>query len=664
MRSDVCLVQDTEAVYYATTRKSLIMLQTTLLTCCLMLVTSQHVFINEVPNDESIKPKPMLYPRESLSREIKDLNGLWNFRADVSPSRNEGFVEKWFEAPLAKTGAVIDMPVPSSFNDVTQSRTLRDFVGWVWYDREFYPPAGWKSPNVRVVLRFASAHYNTVVWLNGMSVMTHEGGHLPFEADITDSIVYNQANRITVALNNTLTPTTLPPGSITFQTDTKNYPPGYFVQNVQFDFFNYAGIHRSVQLYTTPSVYISDITVTTDINSDSGVVNYKILYGGTLKESLKSTVVLQDAQGETVAESNSLAGKFTITNAHLWWPYTMSEQPGYLYTLKVSISCASSYDEYHLPVGIRTVSTTNKQFFINEKPFYFHGVGKHEDADIRGKGLDLPLIIKDINLMKWLGANAVRTSHYPYSEEFMDQCDRHGIVVIDESPGVGITKARNMGNVSLVHHLSVMMEMYQRDKNRPSVVMWSVANEPASTIPQAVFYFGSVINFTRSLDPTRMVTFVMGGGSTPSEEKVAQWCDVLCLNNYFSWYTNSGHLEVIELQSNSSFWEWHLLFNKTIMQTEYGADTIPGLHMDPAQMFTEEYQCDMLAGYHKTFDNLRHNFLTGELIWNFADFMTEQSVKRVVGNKKGIFTRQRQPKAAAHLLRRRYQQLSENTVKY
>lgn len=67
-----------------------------------MLVTSQHVFINEVPNDESIKPKPMLYPRESLSREIKDLNGLWNFRADVSPSRNEGFVEKWFEAPLAK----------------------------------------------------------------------------------------------------------------------------------------------------------------------------------------------------------------------------------------------------------------------------------------------------------------------------------------------------------------------------------------------------------------------------------------------------------------------------------------------------------------------------------------------------------------------------------
>ena len=67
-------------------------------------------------------------------------------------------------------------------------------------------------------------------------------------------------------------------------------------------------------------------------------MNYKILYGGTLKESLKSTVVLQDAQGETVAESNSLAGKFTITNAHLWWPYTMSEQPGYLYTLKVSMA--------------------------------------------------------------------------------------------------------------------------------------------------------------------------------------------------------------------------------------------------------------------------------------------------------------------------------------
>ncbi|XP_022085658.1 beta-glucuronidase-like isoform X2 [Acanthaster planci] len=626
------------------------------------MITDNSVFLNSQLPQIRIPPKPMLYPRESETREIKELNGLWKFRADNSPSRNEGFSAKWYLQHLSETGPVIDMPVPSSFNDVTQDRTLRDFVGWVWYDREFFAPIGWRNPDVRVVLRFASAHYNTVVWLNGAQVMTHEGGHLPFEVEITQGVKYMAPNLITVAVNNTLSPTTLPPGSLTFKNDPRNYPPGYFVQNVQFDFFNYAGIHRWVHLYTTPRVHISDITVTTDFEGSTGIMNYTVLIGGLTSHSPAATVELKDPSegGRVVASSKSLSGVFTVSDVKPWWPYTMSNNSAFLYTLRVCVRNGATSDVYRLPVGFRTVSVNNKKLFINNKPFYFHGVNKHEDSDVRGKGLDLPLTIKDINLMKWMGANSLRTSHYPYAEEFLDLCDQHGIVVIDESPGVGIKLESNMGPVSLAHHLEVMMEMYQRDKNRPSVVMWSVANEPDSTLPTAPHYFGTVINFTRSLDPTRLVTFVLGGTSV-EREKVAQWCDVLCLNTYFSWYSDSGHLELVEMQSNTSLWDWHLKFNKTIIQSEYGADTIPGLHMDPPQMFTEDYQCDMMAGYHATFDILRHNFLTGELIWNFADFMTVQSVTRVVGNKKGVFTRHRQPKAAAHLLRRRYLSLAEES---
>uniref|UniRef100_A0AC11EIM6 Uncharacterized protein n=1 Tax=Ovis aries TaxID=9940 RepID=A0AC11EIM6_SHEEP len=166
-------------------------------------------------------------------------------------------------------------------------------------------------------------------------------------------------------------------------------------------------------------------------------------------------------------------------------------------------------DFYTLPVGIRTVAVTESQFLINGKPFYFQGVNKHEDADIRGKGFDWPLLVKDFNLLRWLGANAFRTSsHYPYAEEVLQLCDRYGIVVIDESPGVGIALVESFSNVSLQHHLEVMEEMIRRDKNHPAVVMWSVANEPASFLKPAGYYFKTLIAHTKALDPSRPVTFV------------------------------------------------------------------------------------------------------------------------------------------------------------
>ncbi|XP_072034978.1 beta-glucuronidase-like isoform X2 [Amphiura filiformis] len=601
----------------------------------------------------------MLYAKESESREVKELNGLWNFRADKSSARDEGFTQKWFMQSLAKTGAVIDMPVPCSYNDVTQDRTLRDFVGWAWYDKEFIAPNSWGSTLNRVFLRFESAHYNTVVWVNSKQVVTHEGGHLPFEAEVTSLLNYGQENRITVAVNNTLTPDTLPPGTVTHKSDTKRYPPGYYVQNLQMDFFNYAGIQRPVKLYTTPLVYIDDITINTTISGSTGIIDFSIAH---ISGAVNVTVELFDAANQLIAKYSGTKGKLTVKNAKFWWPYTMSDTPAYLYKMKVNVSSSGVHDIYRLPVGIRTVKTTDKQFLINGQPFYLHGVNKHEDADIRGKGLDLPLVIKDFSLLKWLGANGFRTSHYPYAEEIMDLCDKLGIVVIDESPGVGIKTLENFDNTSLAHHIEVMTEMWRRDKNRPSVVMWSVANEPNSKASVAGPYFKSVIGHVRSLDSTRPVTFVVGGGSQPTTDHAAQYVDVLCINTYYAWYSDPGHLEVITLQANNDLVEWHKEFNKPVIQSEYGADTIPGFHVDPPLMFTEEYQVEFLKNYHAAFDQLRKDFFVGELIWNFADFMTDQSVTRAVGNKKGVFTRQRQPKASAHLLRQRYQSLINDTL--
>ncbi|XP_014833881.1 PREDICTED: beta-glucuronidase [Poecilia mexicana] len=606
----------------------------------------------------------MLFPRESSSRELKELNGLWAFRADRSPNRNQGFESAWYKSRLAETGPVIDMPVPASYNDITQDPTLRDFIGWVWYEREVTVPTRWITDDgLRVVLRVGSAHYYSVVWVNGVKVTEHEGGHLPFEAEIGTLLRKDPTMpcRITIAVNNTLDLHTLPPGTIQYMTDRTRYPAGFFVQNTNFDFFNYAGIHRPVLLYTTPKAYVDDITVVTDFLDDTGLVRYGVSVKGTTSATMK--VTLMDKGGHCIVSSNQASGMLKVPNVNLWWPYLMHENPGYLYSLEVRLKASdassTSEDVYTLPVGIRTVNVSSTQFFINNKPFYFHGVNKHEDADIRGKGLDWPLIVKDFNLMKWLGANSFRTSHYPYAEEILQMCDRHGIVVIDESPGVGIKDIRSFGNASLTHHLAVMDELVRRDKNHPSVVMWSVANEPAAEMPPAENYFKTLIKHTKALDPTRPVTYITD--SNFSRDKGAPFVDVICVNSYFSWYHDPGHVEVIPLQLNTQFEDWYGKYKKPIIQSEYGADVVPGLHNDPPVMFTEEYQKVVLQQYHGVFDQKRKKYVIGELIWNFADFMTTQGITRVVGNKKGIFTRQRQPKAAAFILKERYWRLANET---
>ena len=604
----------------------------------------------------------LLFPKDSPTRLVKNLDGVWHFRADFSENRNAGFDEKWWEKPLSSTGDIIKMPIPSSFNDITQDAKLRDFVGWVWYERNFWMPSFWLESKQRIFLLLESAHYNTVVWVNGKEVMTHEGGHLPFQAEVGDLLVKGKPNRVTVAVNNTLTPNTLPCGSVEYMYGPR-YPPGYFVQNLQFDFTNYAGIDRPVKLYSTPMTYVDDITVRSTLNDDgSANVDVDLHISGSSTKTGFSVTLGEATQSGTVSTNGNTSVTLKLTNPNLWWPWTMSNNSGALYPLQVNVTeDGVNIDDYRLAVGIRTVKVTDTEFLINGKPFYFHGVGKHEDADVRGRGFDYPLTLKDINLMKWMGVNAFRTSVYPYAEELLELCDQEGIVVISETPAVGLGE-QNLVNKTLQLHLEMMTELFQRDKNRPSVVMWSLANEPDSSIKKAEPYFETLTNRARELDPTRPITF--NTDHDFSNDVVAQYVDVISLNRYYGWYSDSGHPEVVPYQLSYDLDNWYQVRKKPIMISEYGAGTIDGFHKDPSTMFTEDYQVDLLTAYFPILDKYRKTFLIGELVWTFADFQTDQSSRRVDGNKKGLFTRQRQPKEAAKVVRQRYLSLAKEPNLY
>ena len=577
----------------------------------------------------------MLYPIENEVRQVKNLSGIWRFRCEKK--FEQGFMEKWYEKPLEN---FTEMPVPASYNDITVDRNIRDHVGWVWYERDFVVPVVWK--NQRLVLRFGSVTHHAVVYINGIEVARHKGGFLPFEFEIHNEWLCDN-NRLTVAVSNILDNTCLPFGYIK-EPDNDLLPEDIKIQEYTFDFFNYSGIHRPVKLYITPKKYIKDITVTTDINNTTGIVNYEIETVGD--ENIK--IELYDEENNLVAESNEKCGILKVNDAHFW-----NVRAAYLYKLDIKFN----EDHYTLPIGIRTIKVTDKEILLNNKPVYLKGFGKHEDSDIKGKGLDDAINVRDFELLKWIGANSFRTSHYPYSEELMQMADRQGFLVIDEVPAVGmhflpktVFTEGMVDDETLKHHKDVIKDLYERDKNHPSVIMWSIANEACTWEEASVKYFEELTDLIRSLDATRPVTNVMF--EMADTDKVSHLCDVICINRYHSWYYNLARIETIYKGMKKDLDSWYKKLKKPVIITEYGVDTIAGMHKLPEAIFSEEYQIEFYKENHRAFDEC--DFVVGEHPWAFADFMTSFGLKRFDGNKKGIFTRQRQPKSVAKLFKERW----------
>jgi beta-glucuronidase len=201
-------------------------------------------------------------------------------------------------------------------------------------------------------------------------------------------------------------------------------------------------------------------------------------------------------------------------------------------------------------------------------------------------------------------------------------------------------------------HARDIRELISRDKNHPSVVMWSIANEPASSEEGSRQYFEPLATLTRELDSSRPVAFANQGWATPETDQITDLFDVVCLNRYFGWYETIGDLKLAEIDLETELQGWEDKYNKPIIMTEYGADTIAGLHTVQSLPWSEEFQVDILEMYHRVFDRIES--MAGEHVWNFADFQTKLGTGRVDGNKKGVFERDRRPKAAAHSLRRRW----------
>ena len=557
----------------------------------------------------------MLYPKSNQFRDVYSLNGIWTFQV----------VEDDFSPIASLKGA--PMAVPASYNDLITDKTIKNHEGKVAFERTFALPV---RDNTVYRLRIGATSHKCDVYVNGEKIGVGINGFFPIDLPLEN---LQEENRLTVVIDNRLDSTTLPPGE---------FKDGR--QVIHHDFYNFTGIHRDVLVYTLPQKHIEDIFIQTAVGGD-----YSAIAVDVQGEYSKIEYIVKDMDGNEVVRSKT--SQFNVENPVLW----DTENP-YLYSLTVK----TDTDCYTETFGIRKVEVKGRQVLLNDKPVYFKGFGLHEDFHLLGKGASSAVNIRNFECLKWINANSIRTSHYPYSEEIMDLADRYGFMVIDEVPAVGMNRfglGDMFGEDNMVNsqtkaiHKKLIRQLYERDKNHPCVVAFSLANEPNASEDGALEYLTDVFSYAREFIDLPLV-FV--NCTEVKSEKCCHLSDFLLINRYYGWYYHHhGEVEDVDKYLRAELEAYAQKYDKPILFSEFGADTIEGNHALPSETFSEEFQMELIEEHCKLFDSL--DYVIGEHVWAFADFKTKQGLTRVRGNRKGVFTRERQPKMVAHWLKKRWQ---------
>jgi len=552
------------------------------------------------------------------------LNGFWDFKIDPEDrGEDEGFPEG-FERDYV-------LAVPASWNE--QVPSLMNYMGVAWYARRFRIPERFDS--LRAWLVFNGVNYRARVWLNGHLLGEHEGGFTSFRLEAP--VEYESENLLVVKVDNRLAPDTIPPGR-----GLHGFEGPYF------DFFHYGGIHRPVHLEFTGNSWVEELSVNTSFRGD---LRIKVYTRGREPERVVARL-LDEGKVIYVKELEKSGGFYSaeelLRGVEPWDIYR-----GRLYRLEVDVYSEELSDSVYEDIGFRTFEVEGEKLLLNGREIRLRGFGRHQDFPVFGRYLPEPVIVRDYAMMKRLNANSFRTSHYPYSGEDLDYADMMGFLVILEAPLVGLRREHFTNRDFLEKCKRVIREMIRDHRNRPSVVMYSIANEPQSWFDEARPFMEELVRTVRELDPTRPITYTSHAHMLGRRDKALDLVDVVSLHFYYGWYSFHGDLDQALKRAERDLEDIHRAYSgKPIIVTEFGAGAVAGLHSDPPEMWTEEYQADFLSRYTDLFAS--KDYVKGVHVWNLVDFKTPQSHWRIVLNRKGVLTRTRQPKMAARVVAEKF----------
>ena len=442
----------------------------------------------------------------SASERYLSLNGIWKFNYAPVPEERpvefyqESFdVSAWEEIPVPSNWEVqgfgtpiyLNHPYAFSYGTTPHPPDIPDGDNPVGsYKRTFELPDAWAGE--QVILHFGAVKSAFYLWVNGEQIGYSQGSKLPAEFDVSAAV---RSGVNTVAI------------------EVYRWSDGSYLECQ--DFWRISGVERDVYLYTQPEAHLDDFHLVADLDSSfaNGRLAVDVFWTRSGKKSKEFVRPRLMRNGDEVEkgrwESREFEGgtrfELTVPNVAAW-----SAETPHLYDLELEVVDRKGqiFEAAMTHIGFRNVRIKGGQLLVNGEPILIKGVNRHEHNYRTGHVLTREDMLQDIAIMKAHNINAVRTSHYPNHPDWYALCDKYGLYVYDEanieSHGIGYRLDRTLGNNPnwLNAHMDRMQRMVERDRNHPSIIIWSMGNEAGNG-----YNFYNMYLWTRSEDPTRYVAY-------------------------------------------------------------------------------------------------------------------------------------------------------------
>ena len=577
---------------------------------------------------------------QAQQRVVYTINDGWKF-AKGSP----------FEAQLTgcDDSSWETVNIPHTWNDKdADDETPGFYRGPVWYRKQLFIDKSQEGR--RAVIYFEGANQEVRFYLNGQFVGEHKGGYTRFCFDITPHLRYGQENLFAIYVNNVYNPN-IPPLSADFTFF------GGIYRDVYLQFMN--PVHIATNDYASSGVYIR----TPEVNNSAASVEITTLLTNDMPQPTEIRVenIICDADGKEVkktqAEVKLAAGetktdiskKIKIDSPRLW---DIDDPYRYMvYTRILDKRKGTLLDEVVNPLGLRWFKfDSEKGFFLNGKGRKLIGTARHQDYFQKGNALRDELHVQDVLLLKEMGGNYLRVSHYPQDPVIMEMCDKLGIVTSVEIPVVNaVTETEEF----LHNSVEMAKEMVRQDFNRPSVMIWGYMNEiflrrPYTEGKQLEDYYRFTEKVARALE------------ATIREEDPSRYT-MMAYHNMPQYYEDAHLTEIPMIQGWNLYQGWyepdinefqrlldraHKVYKgKVLMVTEYGPGVDPRVHSYQPERFDFSQEYGLV--YHKHYLNemMKRPFVAGSSLWNLNDFYSESRVDAVPHvNNKGVVGLNREKK--------------------
>jgi beta-glucuronidase len=549
-----------------------------------------------VPFDQNPNPWGGFF----LDKKQKDKSDLIEYSFDESPA----------------------LQVPGDWN--SQDEKLFYYEGSVWYRRIFdYMKS---SPDNRVFVYFGAVNYEADVYLNGRKLGKHTGGFTPFNYEITNLLQDKQ-------------------NSLVVKADNKRRKEG--VPTLNTDWWNYGGITRDVCIVEVPETYIIDYSIGLKKGAIQEIEGFVRLDGDKKNQKVRVEIPDLGINSEFDCDGNGYAEVHMSSEKIKYW----SPSNPMLYQVNI----IGQTDTVSEKIGFRSIEVSGTEILLNGKPVFLRGICIHEENALRGgraySKADAQMLL---NWAKELNCNYVRLAHYPHNEHMARLADEMGIMVWEEIPVYWTIMFDNPGTFD--NAKQQLTDLINRDKNRASVIIWSMANETPVSADRISFLKGLVMH-ARSLDNTRLISAALEAHRDRNdpdvrivEDPFAEFVDVVSFNEYVGWYDG--------LPEKCDQITWKISYNKPVIISECGGGALQGLHGDALTRWSEEYQEDL---YERTLSMLiRIPQFRGVSPWILCDFRSPRRLLPVIQdgwNRKGVIGQNGQKKKAFHVLKKFYEQM-------